>query len=104
VPGDIIVIYGVGFGPVTPDIPAGQLVGEANSLATDFHIFIGGMECGVQYDGLAPSYTGLYQFNIVVPTVASGNAAADVHRGRRQRGADALYRYRTVIGGKYGRA
>jgi len=74
VPGDIIVIYGVGFGPVTPDIPAGQLVGEANSLATDFHIFIGGMECGVQYDGLAPSYTGLYQFNIVVPTVASGNA------------------------------
>jgi uncharacterized protein (TIGR03437 family) len=73
VPGDIIVIYGVGFGPVTPDIPAGQLVGEANSLATDFHIFIGGMECGVQYDGLAPSYTGLYQLNIVVPTIASGN-------------------------------
>ena len=74
VPGDIIVIYGVGFGPVTPDIPAGQLVGEANSLATDFHISIGGVECQVQYDGLAPSYTGLYQFNIVVPTVASGNA------------------------------
>jgi uncharacterized protein (TIGR03437 family) len=73
VPGDIIVIYGVGFGPVTPDIPAGQLVGVANSLATDFHIFIGGMECGVQYDGLAPSYTGLYQLNIVVPTIASGN-------------------------------
>ena len=71
--GDIIVIYGVGFGPVTPDIPAGQLVGVANSLATDFHIFIGGMECGVQYDGLAPSYTGLYQLNIVVPTIASGN-------------------------------
>jgi uncharacterized protein (TIGR03437 family) len=24
-PGDEIVLYGVGFGPVTPDIPAGQL-------------------------------------------------------------------------------
>jgi uncharacterized protein (TIGR03437 family) len=71
--GDIIVLYGIGFGPVTPDIPAGQLVGEANSLATDFHIFIGGVECPVQYDGLAPSYTGLYQFNIVVPNVAAGN-------------------------------
>jgi len=72
-PGDIIVIYGVGFGPVTPDIPAGQLVGQANSLATGFHISIGGVECQVQYDGLAPSFTGLYQFNITVPPVASGN-------------------------------
>jgi len=72
-PGDIIVLYGVGFGPVTPDIPAGQLVQEANSLATAFHLFIGGVECQVQYDGLAPSYTGLYQFNIVVPSVPSGN-------------------------------
>jgi len=73
VPGDILVIYGIGFGPVKPDIPAGQLVGEANTLASDFHIFIGGEECQVQYDGLAPSYTGLYQFNIVVPNVATGN-------------------------------
>lgn len=71
-PGDIIVIYGVGFGPVTPDIPAGQLVGEANSLASDFHIFIGGQECQVQYDGLAPNYTGLYQLNIVVSSGLAG--------------------------------
>lgn len=71
-PGDEIVLYGVGFGPVTPGIPAGQLVGESNSLA-DFHISIGGMPCQVEYDGLAPNYTGLYQFNITVPQVASGN-------------------------------
>jgi len=73
-PGDIIVIYGVGFGPVTPAVPAGQLVQEENTLASDFHISLGGMECQVLYDGLAPNYTGLYQFNIVVPSVASGNA------------------------------
>jgi uncharacterized protein (TIGR03437 family) len=72
-PGDTIVIYGVGFGPVTPDIPAGQLVGESNRLATDFHISIGGTPCDVQYDGLAPNYTGLYQLNLIVPQVASGN-------------------------------
>ncbi len=75
VPGDILVIYGVGFGPVTPDIPAGQLVGIANTLASDFSTFIGGVQCQVQYDGLAPGYTGLYQFNIVVPSgVAAGPA------------------------------
>jgi uncharacterized protein (TIGR03437 family) len=73
-PGDIIVLYGVGFGPVTPDIPAGQLAQELNTLASDFHISIGGVECQVQYHGLAPNYTGLYQFNIVVPPSAvSGN-------------------------------
>jgi uncharacterized protein (TIGR03437 family) len=75
VAGDVLVIYGVGFGPVTPDIPAGQLVGEANTLASDFSIFIGGIQCQVQYDGLAPDFTGLYQFNIVVPSgIPSGDA------------------------------
>ena len=74
VPGDIIVIYGVGFGPVTPDIPAGQLVQFSNTLAYSFQIFIGGVAAQAVYDGLAPSYTGLYQLNITVPNVAAGGA------------------------------
>jgi uncharacterized protein (TIGR03437 family) len=74
-PGDTIVLYGIGFGPVTPSIPAGQLVGESNTLASDFQISIGGVQCQVQYDGLAPSYTGLYQFNIVVPSGIPSGAA-----------------------------
>ena len=73
-PGDTIVIYGVGFGPVTPSIPAGQLVQESNVLSSSFKISIGGTVCGVAYDGLAPNYTGLYQFNIVVPAIAAGDA------------------------------
>lgn len=72
-PGDTIVLYGIGFGPVSPAIPAGQLVQQANSLAFGFEISIGGVQCQIQYDGLAPNYTGLYQFNIVVPDVAAGN-------------------------------
>ena len=74
VPGDIIVIYGVGFGPVTPDIPAGQLVQFSNTLAYSFQAFIGGVAAQAVYDGLAPSYTGLYQLNITVPNVAAGGA------------------------------
>jgi uncharacterized protein (TIGR03437 family) len=74
VPGDIIVIYGVGFGPVTPDIPAGQLVQFSNTLAYSFQIFIGGVAAQAVYDGLAPNYTGLYQLNITVPNVAAGGA------------------------------
>ena len=73
-PGDEIVLYGVGFGPVTPSIPAGQLVQQANSLSNSFQMFIGGMPAMALYSGLAPNYTGLYQFNIVVPNIGPGNA------------------------------
>ena len=73
VAGDVLVIYGIGFGLVTPASPAGRLVQQANTLSSDFRISIGGAECQFQYYGLAPNYTGLYQFNIVMPNVASGN-------------------------------
>ncbi len=71
--GDVITLYGIGFGPLTPDTPAGQLSQRSTSL-TNFQISIGGVPATVLYAGLAPGFTGLYQFNIQVPSVASGNA------------------------------
>jgi uncharacterized protein (TIGR03437 family) len=73
-PGDVIVFYGIGFGPVTPAMPAGQLVEAANTLASDFQFSIGGVPATVGYDGLGPSYTGLYQFNVTVPNVPAGDS------------------------------
>jgi uncharacterized protein (TIGR03437 family) len=72
-PGDAIVLYGIGFGPVRPNIPAGQLAEQASVLAS-FQISIGGTPASVAYAGLAPNYTGLYQFNLVVPSNASSGA------------------------------
>jgi len=72
-PGDTIVLYGVGFGPVTPNIPAGQLAEQASTLAS-FEISVGGTPAAAPYHGLAPNYTGLYQFNIMVPSNASSGA------------------------------
>jgi uncharacterized protein (TIGR03437 family) len=74
-PGDILTLYGVGFGPVTPTIPAGQVVQQLNMLSLPFEISIGGVPATPAYDGLAPNYTGLYQFDVTVPSAASGNAA-----------------------------
>ncbi len=74
-PGETITLYGVGFGSVTPTTPAGQLVQSANSLALPLQITIGGVPANFMYDGLAPDYTGLYQFNLTVPTAPAGNAA-----------------------------
>jgi uncharacterized protein (TIGR03437 family) len=74
-PGDVLTFYGVGFGSVTPNSPAGQLVQQLNTLSLPFQISIGGVPASVEYNGLAPGYTGLYQFNVTVPNAASGNAA-----------------------------
>jgi uncharacterized protein (TIGR03437 family) len=72
-PGDTIILYGVGFGPVTPSIPAGQLAEQSNAVS-GLQMSIGGVPAVAAYAGLAPGYTGLYQFNLVVPNVAVGNA------------------------------
>jgi uncharacterized protein (TIGR03437 family) len=76
--GDEIVLYGIGFGPVTPNIPAGQLVAQSNALTSTFAVSIGGVPVtSVPYSGLAPDFTGLYQFNVVVPP-NPGNGAVPV--------------------------
>lgn len=67
--GDTLLLFGVGFGAVTPNIPAGQLAQSLSNLASSFNISIGGVPANFTYDGLAPDFVGLYQFNVVVPQV-----------------------------------
>ena len=73
-PGETIVLYGVGFGTVTPDPGAGTIVANDNSLTLPFQIFFGGKPATVSYAGLAPGMIGLYQFNVVVPDTTPGDA------------------------------
>jgi uncharacterized protein (TIGR03437 family) len=72
-PGDTIVLYGVGFGTVTPDSPAGQIVTQANRLASTFQASFAGTPATVAFSGLTGGYLGLYQFNVVVPNVAASD-------------------------------
>jgi uncharacterized protein (TIGR03437 family) len=72
-PGDNITLYGVGFGPVTPNTPAGQIVSQTNALPS-FQIYFAGVPATVTYAGLAPGYLGLYQFDVVVPSVAASDS------------------------------
>jgi len=66
-PGETIVLFGIGFGPVTPDIPAGQIVQQLNSVNSLLRFSIGNKPAVIEYAGLAPYSTGLYKFNLVVP-------------------------------------
>jgi uncharacterized protein (TIGR03437 family) len=95
-PGETIVLYGVGFGSVTPSIPAGQIVSQQNALTSQLQIFFGGVQAtSIPYAGLAPNYVGLYQFDVVVPTVAAGTAVPVTFKLGGVSGTQTLY---TAIG------
>jgi uncharacterized protein (TIGR03437 family) len=72
-PGDTIIFYGIGFGTVTPDIPAGQLVTELNNINGAFQVSFAGTPARVNYSGLTAGFLGLYQFNVVVPKVPASD-------------------------------
>lgn len=72
-PGDTIVLFGIGFGPVTPDNPAGILVTAANQISGTLQISFAGTPATVNYEGLAGGFLGLYQFNVVVPNIAAND-------------------------------
>ncbi|MGB7762688.1 MAG: IPT/TIG domain-containing protein [Bryobacteraceae bacterium] len=72
-PNETIVIYGIGFGTVTPATPAGQIVSGSTQLTAPLQVWFGSSPAQLSYAGLAPGYVGLYQFNIVVPAVADSD-------------------------------
>jgi uncharacterized protein (TIGR03437 family) len=90
-PGDVIVIYGIGFGPVTPNTPAGQIVPGSSALTLPLQIFFGSAQATLQYSGLAPSLVGVYQFNVVVPNVAPSDAVPVTFTLGGVKGAQTLY-------------
>ncbi len=75
-PGDTVVFYGVGFGTVTPNIAPGQLAQQLNTLASPVTVSFNGTAGAVSYQGLAPGFVGLYQFNVTVPNIAAGDNVA----------------------------
>ena len=68
-PGDIIILWGTGFGPTTPAAPQGVVTpsNQTYSTATPPTIMVGGMPATVYGAALAPGFAGLYQIAIQVP-------------------------------------
>ena len=78
--GDVMTIYGIGFGPVSPATPSGTIATGASSLPNVSFLF-NQTPAQVLYAGLAPSFVGLYQFNIKVPAVSPGDYPLKVQVG-----------------------
>lgn len=64
---DLIIAYGVGFGPVSPAFAPGIIVTANNILANPVTISFGSTPAYLNYAGLAPNFVGLYEFYITVP-------------------------------------
>ena len=76
-PGETVVLFGIGFGPVTPfSTPyAGQIASAALPLGFPVSMKLGGLNATLLYQGLAPGFVGLYQFNVTIPIgLAAGDA------------------------------
>ena len=82
-PGDVIVLYGVGFGPICvtstsgcSTIPDGAVVTQPNTLQTSLNVVFGGAEgtsADLTYAGLALGEVGVYEIDLVVPEVPASN-------------------------------
>ena len=75
-PGDIVIVYTTGLGPLTVNLQDGHGA-PFNPLAytqDPFQIDINNEPAQVLFSGLGPGYVGLYQVNIVLPNdLPSGN-------------------------------
>ncbi len=93
-PGDIVLLYGTGFGVTEPVWQAGEIPPQRAPLRDRFSVTIGGTTLrpeDILYAGLSPgSITGLYQFNVrIPPSTPDGDVPVVIEIGglRTQSGA-----------------
>jgi len=93
-PGDVVVLYGSGFGVTEPFYGAGDLPPGEALLRDQYAVTIGSVtlaKADVLYAGLAPkAISGLYQFNVRIPaSTGNGNIPVSIRMGNyeTQKGA-----------------
>lgn len=85
-PGDIVSLFGTGFGDTNPLVASGQLATGIATLLNQVTVTIGTTTLApsdVLYAGLSPgSISGLYQFNVRIPAgTPSGNVPVTIAIG-----------------------
>jgi uncharacterized protein (TIGR03437 family) len=77
-PGDVIILWGTGFGPTDPAIPAGQAVDKLSTVTGPVKVTIGGLVAEYLGGALSPGSAGLYQIVVRIPLSAPNGDLAVV--------------------------
>ncbi len=72
-PGEVIILWGTGFGPTDPVVPAGQVVTGAPLVRAPIRVRVGGVQAEYFGAALAPGFTALYQVAIRIPDLPNGD-------------------------------
>ncbi len=79
-PGEIIHLYGSGFGPVTPPVPDGEAAPATSLSRTMNPVTCGALDASgnaaplpVIFAGLAPGMAGTYQLDVQLPNSSTGS-------------------------------
>jgi len=68
-PNETITLYGIGFGLVSPPTAAGEIAPGSTRTLLPLQISFDQAPAEITYAGLAPGFVGLYQFDVVVPSI-----------------------------------
>ena len=68
-PGETIVLFGMGLGPVSPAVASGRIAPQASPMQTPPTVSFNGTPGTVTFAGLVAGTVGLYQINVVVPNI-----------------------------------
>ena len=67
-PGDVITLFGIGFG-----LPGAGMVAQQTATLSNVAFSLNETAAQTLYAGIAPGFVGLYQFNIQLPNVTPGD-------------------------------
>ena len=77
-PGEVVTLYGTGFGATEPALETGEIAAGAADLANAVSFTFGGIAvppADILYKGAAPGLAGVYQFALRLPSnLPAGNA------------------------------
>jgi uncharacterized protein (TIGR03437 family) len=95
--GDIVELFGVGFGPTNPAVPAGEAFSGAAAVNNPINLYINGITVTPTFVGL--SSAGLYQINLIVPTgLGEGEVPMRASAGGIETQPNVLFSLQTISG------
>ena len=72
-PGDVIALFGTGFGKTDPVVPVGRIATVVATLKDQVNVTFGGQQATVLFKGLAFGLAGVFQIVIEVPELLDGD-------------------------------